>query len=130
MVLSDVGELRNADGMRFDRSAVITYILVSGSTLNGHRNYMHNLKVMNNKWSIWASVLMLTGILGLVAVNLERFHRRHQTPPDNHSLTDRTDQHFSLYDDNGQIKSDRQLRREQQARLKADSNAYRFTTLT
>lgn len=75
---------------------------------------------MNRKWVIRSSALMLAGIAGLVVALLPKMHEHRQTAHYKLRADSIPADYFSLYDDQARLKTQEQLRQEQQLRLKAD----------
>ena len=75
---------------------------------------------MNRKWVIRSSALMLAGIAGLAVALLPKVHEQRQTAGYKLRADSHAADYFSLYDDQGRIRTQEQLKVEQQARLKAD----------
>jgi molecular chaperone GrpE (heat shock protein) len=63
---------------------------------------------------------MLAGIAGVVWTLLPKIHQQRQADRYKVQSDSHADDYFSLYDDEGRIRTQEQLRLEQQARLKAD----------
>lgn len=75
---------------------------------------------MNRKWVIRSSALMLVGIAGLAGALLLKMDEQRQTARYRLRSENRTEDYFDLYDDQGRVRTQQQLKLEQQARLKAD----------
>jgi molecular chaperone GrpE (heat shock protein) len=63
---------------------------------------------------------MLAGMVGVAGTLLTKMHEQRQAARYKLQLDSRADDYFDLYDDQGRIRTQEQLRWEQQARLKAD----------
>jgi len=63
---------------------------------------------------------MLVGVAGLAGALLPKMHEQRQAAWYELRADNRTDNYFGLYNDQGRIRTQEQLRLEQQARLKAD----------
>jgi molecular chaperone GrpE (heat shock protein) len=75
---------------------------------------------MNKKWVKRSSALMLVGIAGLAGALLINMYGQRQTARYKLRSESRTEDYFGLYDDQGRVKTQQQLKLERQARLKAD----------
>ncbi|MHC4721639.1 MAG: nucleotide exchange factor GrpE [Planctomycetota bacterium] len=75
---------------------------------------------MNKKWIIRSWALVLVGIAGVGGVHLLKTHEQRETARYKQQSDNRADDYFGLYDDQGRVKSQKQLKLQQQVRLKAD----------
>ena len=75
---------------------------------------------MSKKWIIRSWALVLVGIAGVGGAHLLKTHEQRETARYKLQSDNRADDYFGLYDDQGRVKSQRQLKLQQQVRLKAD----------
>ncbi len=75
---------------------------------------------MNKKWIIRSWALVLVGIAGVGGVHLLKTHEQRETARYKLQSDNHADDYFGLYDDQGRVKSQVQLKLQQQVRLKAD----------
>ena len=75
---------------------------------------------MNKKWIIRSWALVLVGIAGVGGAHLLKTHEQRETARYKLQSDNRADDYFGLYDDQGRVKSQKQLKLQQQVRLKAD----------
>ncbi|MHC4216175.1 MAG: hypothetical protein ACYSWP_22705 [Planctomycetota bacterium] len=75
---------------------------------------------MSKKWIIRSWALVLVGIAGVCGSHFLKTHEQRETARYKLQFDNRADDYFGLYDDQGRVKSQKQLKLQQQARLKAD----------
>jgi hypothetical protein len=74
---------------------------------------------MSKKWIIRSWALVLVGIAGVGGAHLLKTYEHRETARYKLQFDNHADDYFGLYDDQGRVKSQRQLKLQQQTRLKA-----------
>jgi molecular chaperone GrpE (heat shock protein) len=75
---------------------------------------------MKKKWIIQSWALVLVGIAGVGGAYLLKTHEQRETARYKLQSDNRADDYFGLYDEQGRVKSQVQLKLQQQVRLRAD----------